>query len=184
MAKIISEINFDDKAFFKEFAKTTIDLSLAGVNSFLDALSIEFSNKINGEGSFIEQANKIESYNDIKKTTYYNIKSLHEMMSGIVSLDSKGVNLENYISNPNAINKIQINTLDELNLFSQSTPDCDTPGSSKSYYDLYQIFQVIDRGNNDIGNKVLANLATLYRNLHADFTKESITASSNDPKNQ
>jgi hypothetical protein len=184
MGKIISDINFDDKAFFKDFAKTTIDLSLAGVNSFLEALSIEFSDKINGEGSFIEQANKIESYNDIKKTTYYNIKSLHEMMSGIVTLDSAGINLDNYISNPNAINKIQINTLEELNLFSQSTPDCDTPGSSKSYYDLYQIFQVVDRGNNDIGNKVLANLATLYRNLHADFTKESITSTSNDPKNQ
>jgi hypothetical protein len=184
MGKVLSDINFDDKAFFKEFAKTTIDLSLAGVNSFLEALSIEFSDKINGEGSFIEQANKIESYNDIKKTTYYNIKSLHEMMSGIVTLDSAGINLDNYISNPNAISKIQINTLEELNLFSQSTPDCDAPGSTKSYYDLYQIFQVVDRGNNDIGNRVLANLGTLYRNLHADFTKESITSSSNDPKNQ
>ena len=69
-----------------------------------------------------------------------------------------------------------------MNLFSVSTPDCDTPGSSNSFYDMYNIFQVVDRGNNDIGTKVLANLATLYKNLYADFTKESITPT--DPNNQ
>mgnify|MGYP000194203915 CR=1 FL=1 len=181
MAKVLSDITLNDKAFFNDFAKVTIDNSLHGINSFLNALSIEFSNKISGEGAIMEQANKVESYNDIKKTTYYNIKTLHEMMSGIVTNDS-GANLDNYISNPNSINKIRIDSVDEMKLFSTSTPDCDTPGSSNSFYDIYNIFQVVDRGNNDIGTKVLANLATLYKNLYADFTKESITPS--DPNNQ
>mgnify|MGYP000548264823 CR=1 FL=1 len=168
MAKVLSDITLNDKAFFNDFAKVTIDNSLHGINSFLNALSIEFSNKISGEGAIMEQANKVESYNDIKKTTYYNIKTLHEMMSGIVTNDS-GANLDNYISNPNSINKIRIDSVDEMKLFSTSTPDCDTPGSSNSFYDIYNIFQVVDRGNNDIGTKVLANLATLYKNLYALF---------------
>jgi len=65
MAKVLSDITLNDKAFFNDFAKVTIDNSLHGINSFLNALSIEFSNKISGEGAIMEQANKVESYNDI-----------------------------------------------------------------------------------------------------------------------
>ena len=82
------------------------------------------------------------------------------MMSGIIDANDS-TDLTDYIANPNLINKIQVGSINELNLFSTSTADCDAPGSTKSFYDLYQIFQVVDRGNNDIGNKVLANLATL-----------------------
>ena len=46
MAKVLSDITLNDKAFFNDFAKVTIDNSLHGINSFLNALSIEFSNKI------------------------------------------------------------------------------------------------------------------------------------------
>ena len=107
----ISEIELDDSAFFNEFAKTTIDLNLAGVNGFLERFAETFSGKVNADGTFQDKTDKAEMYNDIKKVTYYNIKSLHEMMSGIVTTDQMGINVDNYISNPNGISKINVGNI-------------------------------------------------------------------------
>ena len=183
--KKITDIKFGDKQFFIDFAEKTINQNLSGIEYFLERFNAEYEDKTSNKNTILDQQNKIDSYNDIKKTTYYNIKTLHEMMSGIVSTDTNGINLEPYISNPNAISKINIGDLKDLtNLFNTSTPDCDTPGTPKSFYDLYEIFQVVDRGNNDIGYNVLANLATLYKNLYVDFNSETFTAASTDQKNQ
>ena len=39
---------------------------------------------------------------------------------------------------------------------------------------MYQIFQIVDRGNNDIGTNVLADLGYLYDNLYAEFDSQPI----------
>lgn len=184
--KTISDIKLtNNKKFFSEFAKTTIDLNLKAVNSFLNTISETFLGDItqNNESTNIEQANKIESLNDLKKETYYNVRSLHQMITGIAD---KNVDISNdtaYISNPESISKISVDSINEFNLFSTADSNCDNPGSNKSYYDIYKIFQVVDRGNNDIGNRTLVNLGTLYNYLYPNFKKEPISNLSGESTN-
>lgn len=166
------EINFENsKNYFKSFSKLTIDNGLILVNNYLNNLANKYriDNSVN---NFIgEQRNTINDENEYKKTTYYNIKSIHDdlIATNLNRLTDRISSKSDGISN---LTDAEINEF-KSNLFYNSrlnSENCNTnnPIVTKKY-DLYQIFQIVDRGNNNIGNKVVANLSFLYDTLSSDF---------------
>lgn len=160
-----------NKKFFQDFVTTTINSNLTGINSFLDGVSEYYKLKTdpNSEQSYINKQ-AYENYEaDIKKTTYYNIKSLYDRVGG-GSRENKGVPFY-AVSKIKDLNTLEFDSLKDIQLFYNNTltdDECFTGVSTKSY-DLYQIFSVVDRGNNDIGTRVLANLAFIYENYYTNF---------------
>jgi hypothetical protein len=72
------------------------------------------------------------------------------------------------------LNDLELINLKDLKLFYNyklDQSDC-LNENSDNMFDLYEIFQIIDRGNNDIGTNVLADITALNRNLYTDFSNE------------
>lgn len=183
------DASFFTSIFFKTFVEETVDNNLKGINTFLGEVSTYFTNKTNpeSENSYI---NKSTYYgiDDIKKSTYYNIKHLHDTISG--------VNRSKTTKDPNSKINMAIDSLEKLSKIGREaysnidlfynynfkTDNCYGDMGEKLSYDLYQIFQVVDRGNNDIGKKVLVNLGYFYDNLYAEFTSNDIIGQNNKNK--
>jgi LAS superfamily LD-carboxypeptidase LdcB len=172
------------KSFFNDFNKQTIDATLGSSNTLLQKINEYYLDKLNpnSDNAYVKQKSTDDLVVDIKKTTYYNIKTIYDKVCGLKEDESKPLS-ENRIKNIEDLNKLNITSLrNDLKLFYnlsfskeegyKAEMDNNTTGST---YDLYQVFQVLDRGNNDIGTKVLADLGYLYDNLYAEFTSKPIT---------
>lgn len=160
--------------FFKEFNKQTINNTLESNNAFLEKISEYFTDKLNpnSENSFNTQNKNDKSASDIKKTTYYNIKTLYDKFCG---LNSESSNTSYIVQKIEDLNKISIENFNKNLFYNLKFSDDECFGAKENIeYDLYQIFQIVDRGNNDIGTKVLADLAYLYENLYAEFDSQPI----------
>jgi len=161
-----------NKKFFQDFVTTTINSNLTGINSFLDGVSEYYKQKTdpNSPESYINKSSYENFEADIKKTTYYNIKSLYDRVGG--GSRDKGSVPVHAVSKVKDLNTLEFESLKDIELFYNnvlSKDECFAGANTKSY-DLYQIFSVVDRGNNDIGTKVLANLAYIYENYYTDFS--------------
>ena len=166
------------KSFFNDFNKQTINITLESNNALLEKISAYFVDRLNpnSENSFNKKTAVDELTSDIKKTTYYNIKTIYDKVCGVNDKQSTGDYLIQKIED---LNKINIETLGKQRLFYNlkfSSEECFSEGTNQNIidYDLYQIFQIVDRGNNDIGTKVLADLGYLYDNLYAEFDSQPI----------
>ena len=166
------------KSFFNDFNKQTINITLESNNALLEKISAYFVDRLNpnSENSFNKKTAVDELTSDIKKTTYYNIKNIYDKICGVNDEQSTGDYLIQKIED---LNKINVETLNKQRLFYNlkfSSEECFGEGENQNIvdYDLYQIFQIVDRGNNDIGTKVLADLGYLYDNLYAEFDSQPI----------
>ena len=167
------------KSFFKEFNTQTINNTLESNNAFLEKISEYFTDKLNpnSENSYNNQAKKVDSVSDVKKTTYYNIKTIYDKFCG---LNSEPSNTDYIVQKIEDLNKANIESFNKNLFYNLKFSDDECFGASENIkYDLYQIFQIVDRGNNDIGTKVLADLAYLYENLYADFNSQPIAGQPN-----
>ena len=167
------------KSFFKEFNTQTINNTLESNNAFLEKISEYFTDKLNpnSENSYNNQAKKVDSVSDVKKTTYYNIKTIYDKFCG---LNSEPSNTDYVVQKIEDLNKTNIESFNKNLFYNLKFSDDECFGASENIkYDLYQIFQIVDRGNNDIGTKVLADLSYLYENLYADFNSQPIAGQPN-----
>lgn len=177
-----SEINDFANVYFSEFNKTTFESVVSGLNGFLDRINTNIASRLSSDSdnSLTKQSAKEAMINEFKKTTYYNVKSLFDKIStGSLEQSSNSATPQVFIpSKIEDIKSIEVSdVLQNIKLFynySINPNYCyDRSGVISESYDLYQIFQVVDRGNNDIGTKVLADLVYLYNNLYSDFDKKA-----------
>jgi hypothetical protein len=182
MANDIIIIKNTIKSFFNDFNKQTIDATLASSNTLLQKINEYYLDKLNpnSDNAYVKQKSTDDLVVDIKKTTYYNIKTIYDKVCGLKEDESKPLS-ENRIKNIEDLNKLNITSLrNDLKLFynlsfsKEEGYKAEMNNTIESTYDLYQVFQVLDRGNNDIGTKVLADLGYLYDNLYAEFTSKPI----------
>ena len=174
-----SELNNFIDTFFFNYNKTTFESVVNSLNGFLDKINNNFSTAIDDpESSFINQNERENLVNSFKKTTYYNVKSLYDKISTSGFNDSSESNSPNVFipSKVEDIKNIEISDyLKNTRLFYnyKINPNIcgDSNGLKSELYDLYEIFQVVDRGNNDIGSRALGDLIYLYNNLYSDFDK-------------
>jgi hypothetical protein len=174
---VFKQIDLDNaiQKFFYEFNKTTYDSTVSGLNGLLSRLNTNVSDLIKPEN----QNNNNNPYGDdpiynFKKTTYYNVKDMFDKISvGTYKQSSSLLN----INKLDDLRSIDVGSLKNLNLFYNFKLNSDSCGDiqtvKEDLYDIYQIFQVVDRGNNDIGTKIVPNLAYFYENLYTDFNKSS-----------
>ena len=161
----------DTTKYFTSFVKETVNGTLSGMDGFLNQVNTYYDAQTNpsNQNSFLFSKRE-ENFNDLKKTTYYNIKQIYERLSG---LSNKSVDSLDTI-NIKRLNEMENIPLDDLNMFYNfkfDQSDC-LGEDNKNKFDLYQIFQIIDRGNNDIGTKTLADLTMLYDTLYTSFGAE------------
>jgi hypothetical protein len=170
-AKITAAI----ESFFPSFNKSVFESTVDGLNGFLSRINSVISSRLNpdNENSLTKQEERESSIDEIKKATYYNIKSMYDKVSTGTLEQSAPLYS---ISKLEDLKSLEVTELAKTNLFYNYfvNPEyCYDGQALKSQsYDLYQIFQVVDRGNNDIGTRVLANLVYFYNNLYADFDAE------------
>src|SRR5574344_214259 len=168
--------------FFKELNKTLVDSSLKGINDILSNVSDTFNTFTqNSNNDLYDKENKEKSIHSLKKGTYYNLKNMYEKLSN--THDESLNNDENLtyiaISEISDFSQLDITVLNNKltcnNLFSGFNK------ANDEGYDLYQIFNIIDRGNNDIGSKVLCDLNFLYENIYCNFNAESTNEQQSKP---
>ena len=169
--------NVDFFAFFKTFAKDTADGSLGGMNAFLNKISTSYKTSLNPTQDAISQKSQQDQILELKKDTYYNIKSIYDKVSGLKVNDTSSKQFQ--VNSVKELSQLENINVSELNLFynSKLTRGKDDKClfvDNGNNFDLYKIFQVVDRGNNDISTKVLANLSYLYNNLYSDFLNDTI----------
>lgn len=166
--------------FFENFNKETFESIVGNSNSFLNQIN-QFTRNILSSGNandLIDKNDERNYLNDLKRSTYYNIKSIFDKTSSSVVDESLFGDVD--LLNKDDFNKLNITNIINNKLFFNyvlNSEDCNTPNldGEDSMYDLYQIFQVVDRGNNDIGSKSLVNLTFLYDNLYSEFLTNPTT---------
>lgn len=168
--------------FFKELNKSLVDSTLKGINDILSNVSDVFNTLTqNSINDLYDKENKEKSIHDLKKGTYYNLKTMYEKLGNTYDggLDNNESISDIDISEISEFSKLDIAVLNNKltcnNLFSGFNKTNDEG------YDLYQIFNIIDRGNNDIGSKVLCDLNFLYENIYCNFNAESINEQQSKP---
>lgn len=168
--------------FFKELNKTLVDSSLKGINDILSNVSDTFNTFTqNSTNDLYDKENKKKSIHSLKKGTYYNLKNMYEKLSNTYDggLDNNESIPDIDISEISDFSQLDIAVLNNQltcnNLFSGFNKVNDEG------YDLYQIFNIIDRGNNDIGSKVLCDLNFLYENIYCNFNVESANEQQSKP---
>jgi hypothetical protein len=175
--------------YFTNFNTSTFESIVSGLNGFLDSINTNFNSRLNSDSkeSLATKSSRDEMVNEFKKTTYYNVKSLFDKVStgGLEQSTNRGTPNLFIPSKIEEIKSIEVGDyLSFSKLFYNYTINpnyCYGDGViTDQTYDLYQIFQVVDRGNNDIGDKTLADLVYLYNNLYTDFSTEML---SNDSGN-
>lgn len=161
-------------SFFKELNKTLVDSSLKGINDILSNVSDTFNTFTqNSTNDLYDKENKEKSIHSLKKGTYYNLKNMYEKLGNTYDggLDNDENSTDIVISEISDFSQLDITSLNNKltcnNLFSGFNK------ANDEGYDLYQIFNIIDRGNNDIGSKVLCDLDFLYENIYCNFNAES-----------
>jgi hypothetical protein len=158
------------KEFFALFNKNIYEFSFGSLNEYLKNINLIFTALATTDPSVTSRDRNAIERDSLKKRTYYNIKTIHEKT--YVSSESDPLD-QNTTVDLIGLNSIDVNSLVDDNLFynykvkDENCDDLDIYNSET--YDLYQIFQVVDRGNNDIGTKTLANLVYFYNNLFVDF---------------
>jgi hypothetical protein len=181
----INDGTLNTSSYFTNFVKDTVNGTLSGMDGFLNQVNTYYDAQTNpsNPNSFLF-SKKEENYNDLKKTTYYNIKQIYERLSGLSKKSVDSLDTIN-IKRLNEIENIELNDLDMFYNFKFDQSDC-LGENDKNKFDLYQVFQIIDRGNNDIGTKTLADLTMLYESLYTNFSsdvaiKDSLNPLSNNP---
>lgn len=165
-------INFDrSKTYFHNFSKTSIDNGLLLVNEYLNNLVNKYASIENGT-TYTDNNETKNDENEYKKITYYNIKNIHDDL--ISNNLNRNINFLVENKSPKNIGDLTDGDIKSFksNLFYNSklrSEICDEKLFETNQYDLYQIFQIVDRGNNNIGNRVVANLAFLYETLNSNF---------------
>lgn len=168
--------------FFKELNKTLVDSSLKGINDILSNVSDTFNTFTqNSTNDLYDKENKEKSIHSLKKGTYYNLKNMYEKLGNTYDggLDNDENSTDIVISEISDFSQLDITSLNNKltcnNLFSGFNK------ANDEGYDLYQIFNIIDRGNNDIGSKVLCDLDFLYENIYCNFNAESANEQQSKP---
>ena len=177
----INDNKLDTTKFFTTFVKETVNGTLSGMDNFISEVNTYYDGKTNPSNpdSYIYAKNE-DTFNDLKKTTYYNIKQIYEKVSG---MSKKSVDSMDSITVDKKLNDLELMNLDDLKLFYNfklDQGDCLNEKGDNTF-DLYEIFQVIDRGNSDVGTKVLADLTVLNQNLYTDFSNEVSIKNSLNP---
>jgi hypothetical protein len=174
----IPELKTTAETFFNSFAKNTFESVIENLNGFLSKINSLAAEDLSPQSGGLTTEAEKESLNDeLKKSTYYNIKAIYDK----ISVGNMSQSIDSFV--PTKISELKSldagTVLDQTKLFynySINPNDCFglTPLNGNSY-DLFEIFKVVDRGNNDIGTRVIANLGQLYDNLYADFDNEPNT---------
>ena len=170
----------DTTKYFTSFVKDTVNGTISGMDGFLNQVNTYYDAQTNpsNQNSFLF-SKKEENFNDLKKTTYYNIKQIYERLSGLSKKSIDSLDTIN-IKRLNEMENIPLDDLDMFYNFKFDQSDC-LGEDDKNKFDLYQIFQIIDRGNNDIGTKTLADLTMLYDTLYTNFGNEVAIKNSTTP---
>ena len=179
--KKINDNKLDTTKFFTAFVKETVNGTLSGMDNFISEVNTYYDGKTNPSNpeSYIYAKNE-DAFNDLKKTTYYNIKQIYEKVSG---MSKKSVDSMDSITVDKKLNDLELINLNDLKLFYNfklDQSDCLNENGNNTF-DLYEIFQVIDRGNSDVGTKVLADLTVLNQTLYTDFSNEVSIKNSLNP---
>lgn len=174
----------DKQKYFIDFVKKTINGTIGGMSSFINTVNTHYTDASNPSNpNSYKNKSRDDNFEDFKKTTYYNFKQIYdklEFTTDSVVTDIQGIS---------KLDQLQISNIKDYNLFpliSFTDRDCE-PSTKTKGYDLYQIFQILDRGNNDIGTEVLADLPALYNTLYTDFSNEytivnnALNATGNNP---
>lgn len=174
----IPELKTTAETFFNSFAKNTFESVIENLNGFLSKINSLAAEDLSPQSGGLTTEAEKESLNDeLKKSTYYNIKAIYDK----ISVGNMSQSIDSFV--PTKISELKSldagTVLAQTKLFynySINPNDCFglTPLNGNSY-DLFEIFKVVDRGNNDIGTRVIANLGELYDNLYADFDNEPNT---------
>ncbi len=168
-------------SYFLNFNKNTFESITNGLNGFISGLNENAKRRLNeiNEGNATQQSEKESTIAELKKSTYYNIKSLYdkiatngldeslpEINASIPSKfdDIKSLDIDGAVKDSKLFYNYRINP-NYCYIGGQYTVS--------DSYDLYKIFQIVDRGNNDIGSKTLADLSYLYDNLYTEFAANS-----------
>lgn len=163
---------------FQQLVTQAISNTYNGFNSYLGQIYNTFNSDTTTNNIDLFEQEKITE-NVLKRTTYYNVKNIYENISGFKRSKSQSDDLLIAQGNdPINIPKISFRNIADYDFYTDFTFDrgwcdegfsADNKDEENKRYDFYQIFQVIDRGNNDIGTDVLANLAYLYNTIYTDF---------------
>jgi hypothetical protein len=170
----VSDLESDCSKFFEHFNTEIFESTVGGLNSFLNRFSEIMNEKTVPNDTATPYTTQSEEENlkdEIKKRTYYNIKSMYEKTSTsfVEETRSSPIFIPTKIED---IRLLEVSDLKNTKLFYNYAIDpgyCDDNKKEDTNYDLYEIFKVVDRGNNDIGVNVLADLSFFYQNLYADF---------------
>lgn len=168
--------------FFKELNKSLVDSTLKGINDILSNVSDVFNTLAqNSINDLYDKEINEKSIHSLKKGTYYNLKNMYEKLSNTYD---GGLDNDESILNIDISEISDFSQLDIAVLNNQLTCNNLFSGFNKANdegYDLYQIFNIIDRGNNDIGSKVLCDLNFLYENIYCNFNAESANEQQSKP---
>jgi hypothetical protein len=172
----VADLESSCNSFFEYFNTEIYNSTVGGLNSFLNQFSEAMEAKTlpnDANNPYTVESEEENLKDEIKKRTYYNIKSMYEK----ISTSFVEENRSSPIFLPTKIQEIKTLEVSDLvnnKLFYNYSIDpgyCDDNKKEDTNYDLYEIFKVVDRGNNDIGVNVLADLSFFYQNLYADFDK-------------
>lgn len=174
----MSVLKFDNAdKYFKNFLSSNFNSGYILLQSYLNRFNDHYNKAVNLSPDS-PLRNDISQFNEtaeFKKGTYYNVKRIHDELVS-TRLDRRSDILS--ITKPSEISNINVDNLMNSKLFYNSklkSDICkdDIKSSEGNHvnreYDIYQIFQVLDRGGNDIGNRILADLVYLHENLGSDF---------------
>ena len=177
-----SEVTFND--WVKKFNKDFVEKTLATLNGSLTSLNDKLLEKLITNSTATEDVTG-QGYEDIpldqldiRTGTYYRIKTLYDKnvsYTNVNASDERLIKKNSYELGSADVNAI-LNSPLFFNFNVQQQDICDDNAllapSSDKLKDLVDYTQVLDRGNNPFGTKVLVDIVSLKQILSDDLYKE------------
>ena len=161
-------------AFINDFFKQNTE----ALKFYFDAVSSNITDLINpgSANSIFRSQAKIDTINELKNSTYYNVKGIYDRYGSYkpddfnyIKEDFANLNVSELLNNPLFYNyNFLSNDGNPKPVFDKSNYD----GKKPKF--MYEYVKVLDRANNDIGNKILVDLAHLQDQITMSFNKTDL----------
>lgn len=160
--------------FINDFFKQNKD----GLKYYFDAVNNNITNITNpgNPDSIFKSRNQLDTINEFKNSTYYNIKAIYDRYGSYkpdnfnyIKEGYSELNVSELLTNPLFYN---YNFLSKDN---DAKPVFDISGyDGKKPKFMYEYVKILDRANNDIGNKILVDLGHLQDQIKMTFDKTDL----------